>query len=916
MMDLNRKAANLLGIPPTDDPWLLLGVASGRLNTTAIRNGLRRRLAQLDAHPRGNSAKVMAVRSHLKEIAEKLIDTVTNEPQMTNKTSLELTPLDQAIIAALVSEGGWNKKSRSRLVSIAASYSITVGGLILILEAFAEAARSGSGPLSDKQRSKHSMNRSWTSLPSKPSTMSTVDTFISNVANKITPELSAPSPVTVVKLSVIFGFLTLTALILSLLVLLGDEAPLVSSEQNVQTQTQTASNNISPQFQSKLFKQYPTFAIDGVKQSMLSFADQGVEQIAILESLAISLRHSLEEGVPPVPSVFQDWSAAVKILGSGWIYLDSLTLESAKVNIVKVLLEAEAYPSYATELVKELDTAYPRLGEPLEIARSSWTSGVLASLRCDQRLSAEIRDSIKRSQFSEITTCDSAQARIQALGLIARRIFENTEFDERSLELWEAWMDVVSQTHSKTAGLDLQVRLVEIILTSDLDLLRDSNSRKVLGRLVQETDWVSSSLARDAICGLISSSELSASDAAILTYLLYASGNNSWFSESNIVGQTSSLAERREISARIHQDWPIDTSNVISVWNLSLPIGLDTTLVKDWRREANSLIRSNSSVSLKLTKLRLLNEAAVSIWEGRPDLAQVAMERSKYFKIDAQFNNAPSQLIADGTFSDRYKAAGNDRYKKQAAIFGLSNLEANDLGKRDAKQLAFLALVNNKSQLRDIATDVIIEKFSNGKNVAVALLGAFSRARTREQITKLVASLTDVILPDPQSEQWDSTARSAFVQHALTVGKQQLKELDYISNELASSFVSEYFLLNPGSLPFSRELTPNEAIELVVDSWIGVLPPHYLPKDTADFRLDGLLQRYLQAQLEYLSLMYAVESNWRGQPLIADTASLIELLHKKNSIVDQIVCIEMEISKHWMELFAEVLAEYDRRISP
>ena len=101
----------------------------------------------------------------------------------------ELTALDQTILAVLIGEGGWNRRSRDRLVAISASYSISVNGLMRILEALAESSRRGEGPLASSQRSRCNMTRAWTSLPAPKSTLSKVDDLIEMTAKRFTPEL-------------------------------------------------------------------------------------------------------------------------------------------------------------------------------------------------------------------------------------------------------------------------------------------------------------------------------------------------------------------------------------------------------------------------------------------------------------------------------------------------------------------------------------------------------------------------------------------------------------------------------------------------------------------------------------------------------------------------------------------------------
>lgn len=915
-MDPNRLASKFLGIPYTENPWMLLGIASGNSNAAAIANALRRRLAQLEVHPHAQSQEANIVRTHLEEVAVHLQgDCAPPPPTSAESVSQTLSPLDQAIIAALISEGGWNNKSRSRLVGVAASYSITVGALMRILEAFAKAARSGDGPLSRKKRVINKFDRSWVSVPKKKmSTTSAIESMISKAAEKITPELSSPTPEMTVGLAVFFSLLTLAAFILSLVVLLGDTSESLTEGSNSEEYLPRFTQDETTEQELKVFEQYPTFFVEGFDQSILEFAGQGVQQLPILRSLTSSLEKSLEYGKAPDDAIVHDWEQSLSTLSFGWPFIDSHTLQAAKTSLIQVLLAAEMYPGFAQQLVQSFRIPRLRSGEPLNIIRSIWSSGVLASLGCDLRLGQELRLEINKLELPEINTCNYLEARVQALIVLADQLLERTEFDDRVLEDWEAWLLLVKELSKKTSNLEPQLHVLTSIVSSDIDLLRNTNTRKVLGRIIRETDWVSSVLARDTVTELIRSRKATSIDLSLLTSLFYNSGNNSWFPVEGVVSQSSSLRDRKNISSQLKKDWPIDSSESISTWVVSLPIGLDVALVEEWEKETERLVQRSNSPDFYLVKLRLLNEAAVSIWKGRPDFAKGAIERAKLFEIESVPHPKLVYPPTPGSFSDAWSSAGNVE-EKLVALQELSEKNVTDLSKRDADRLVGIA-IKSRSELRKAATDLIIYKFANAENIANSLLYTFAAARTKEQIAALVANLTDVILPEPTSQQWDSIARSAFVQHALTVAQPEVKQLDEIASELSTSLLSEFLLLNPEYLSLSSELSPNVAFQMLVDTWRTMLPPMYQVVNPEDFVPTGLLQKYLKKQLEYLLLLKGEEAKWRNENLVISSEYItLSTLHNESSIIDQLVSVEKQISIHWLRLFKEVTAEYERRMN-
>ena len=359
---------------------------------------------------------------------------------------------------------------------------------------------------------------------------------------------------------------------------------------------------------------------------------------------------------------------------------------------------------------------------------------------------------------------------------------------------------------------------------------------------------------------------------------------------------------------------PLIHRQFTSSWNLKIPVGFDIDQVNSWIEQADSLLRQTKNGPEELAKLRMLNEAAIALWKGRSDLAAHPIEQAKTFELSTNSYFNQVHVAADNSFSSAYQAIGKDQFDQLGVIDSLLNSDDTDLGSTDADLLASIALSSNKSKLRNAATLAIVEQFKNGPTVALALLDHFHRAKTTEQITTIVAQLTNVILPDKSSPQWYATARSAFVQHALTAGQRYLWELDEISNEITTSLISEYQLLNPESVQLSNEVSPTIAFEMVVDSWKRRIPPKYLPTKDNDFNPTGVLQQYLRFQLEYYSLLIAEEARWRSdQVTVNNSRDILRKIHLQPSIVNQLVIIELEINKHWTRLLKEVIFEFNKR---
>jgi hypothetical protein len=647
---------------------------------------------------------------------------------------------------------------------------------------------------------------------------------------------------------------------------------------------------------------------------MLKFADLGVEQPSQLATIAKSIQDALTKGEQAPTHLLQDWNTSIETLSSGWPFINSQILHASQTQIIHILLQAEMYPVFTKRLLSSFELPTITIGSPIHIPRIVWNSGMLATLRYEQRLNATTRNIVKSMQYPSITTSDFSKAKSLALHHIADVLIKRTEFDNKSLELWETWFIVVQQIQKFTRSSAHQVYIMRSILDSSIDLLRESNTRKVLGRAVSNSDWLSSSIARDDICALLGSEDPSSIDLCVLTTMFNQSAHTSWFPESYILNQNASIADRVSIAKTLKTNWPLDTSELVAVWNLAIPVGLDVALLQEWQDATTAAKRLPDDDVIRFATLRILNEAAVSIWKGRPDLATRAIEMAKRIEHDSSSHFHTPLTEPDDSFTRSYLAAGKDQYDQIEVIEALLNSSATDLGVRDADLLASIALTNRKSKVRRAATKTIIEQFNNGPNIAIALVQYVSRAKTNEQVLSLVAHLTNAILPEQDSKNWKTIARKALVQHALIAGDKKLWELDEISNDISTSLIAEYLMLNPTALPLSKEVQPLDALEMVVDSWRRILPPTYTSDTGIDFNPTGIFQQYLLKQIEYYSLLQGEEARWRSQQHPIDNVPLLlKKLQQKKSILEQANTVELEIALHWSRLLKEILVENERR---
>jgi hypothetical protein len=230
---------------------------------------------------------------------------------------------------------------------------------------------------------------------------------------------------------------------------------------------------------------------------------------------------------------------------------------------------------------------------------------------------------------------------------------------------------------------------------------------------------------------------------------------------------------------------------------------------------------------------------------------------------------------------------------------------ATALGAIDARALARAALQHPTQYVRQTATDIIIAQFENSVLVATALLEYLGHTKSKSQVSKLVANLTEIVLPSTSSSTWNTESRRALVQHAIATAQPDQKVLDYISNELTVSLLDEYVTVDASAVLSSIEISPVEALEKLVD-FHNHDQGNIKNSSVFVFRPSGLLQEYLHLQLEYYAQLLRANNS---QDMIDKEAVLQKfqsVVKNDSNIFEQIASIEYLIASQWDLYFSEV----------
>ena len=916
-MKLDIAVFKILGIKNADDPYRLLGISQWDGNVTTLEMAIRVRLAQIISHPMRHSPEAKLVREAIKH-AGRLIRKGCAQKKVEQKNKQEavheLTNLDRSIIAVLIAERGWNKQSRSRLVGVSAAYGLTVGGLLRILTALAESARSGRGPLSKGNRTSNTPNRSWTKIPTSPK-QSVLDDLMDEAAERFLPDFKEQTPETVIKLSVLFGMLSLIAIVLGLLVLRNadEKSDLAQAKSAELLRTNIIissgiSHNPTQQHKSP-FSTYPTFKEDIFTQEIGTLVDHATEIPKTLITLNETITSAVARGVLVPKPIIDQWEDSIVTFSRVWPFLDRSLQEETGESIVKIITNAQK----DSQLLPRLFSSFRLLvdsrlqTQEMITVQKPWLFGELARMTCSNVMHPSTNQKIKDIANTYFLNCDIEETRRSLIRSEATSLLHKTELDSSIFIRWEEWLAMVSREQLAHLADAIRLDVIQNILHSDIELTRPSSTRKVLGRLILEIDWVSTDQIRDALLSFYLDPKISQVDIWAFTYLLHDAGMIPWFQHDHVVEIEDPFTKRETITKDLLNGWPSASKMIQLERALVLPAGYDPQLVALWREFIKSAHDQSMLSAKQFALARRLNEIAAAMWIGRPSRAWELVDNLDHtMNYDEELlPNTPNS--SDGQLDDIFR----DSKQKMELLNSIRSSEYTTLDLTDASLLARIALFDADPGIRREAVSLICDSFSTSPEIATALVNVLTDHAYTPQVNALVAYLTDDILPTRHDSLWLMKARRAFVQHALTAGKPELKALDQAVITAASSAIGEALLVDPTRIRPTHETTIQESYTQLVEAWNSRLGEPSIPQRSYSLAgSDSILVTHMKLQLQYIQKLQQLEETWSGS---SDIQGDLEVLYESSTLVDQIRDAEFASLAIWHRLFNLASTEFQKQ---
>jgi hypothetical protein len=693
----------ILGVSAGADAHRLLALRPGQRQPRAVLAALQSQLTRVDNHPDGQTPEAEVVRQRLYEAARVLLETADGaeispqspagipaatrassspqwmhapsavasappgaaraEPQRPNLETapppalprasilaappnrLDLTAFDRHVLAILVACGGWNAHSRAKLVELAAEHRVSPQGLLKVVTGLCGHARLGAARFDVAQITQG--ERRFQQLPPAPSLLPGQLTS-EDVAESMLPELKEGGAWATIKLSLLFGAVTVLAGFLLLRVLLQDgdgsraaaNPPPVVDHQPGDLFPRDNALPEQPVHSRPALAQWPqppTFRGSGPPDAAADAVDQSPRLPELIDELARKL------SIADTPSAMsrQDWRVFNEQSALIWVEGDRAIVRAVRANIFDVLFALADRSVMAEEFLAELGSpGTAAIDDVLDVWRGAWAAGMLGEISNRADLPAFLRQAADlelRNALGEVA------ADVRTFNAAARewliqktsRLVELAQSSPEAENFWELWLRA-HDSLGRDEGFDRAIAAaIAQILRTSVDLAQPGMLVNILGRLVEEANFAGSHTLREEILAIYSDGAIDNRDLWVFTSLLIEKNAAPWIDEALLVMADATAESRRGAMIELERRWPRAAPAQDSA-AAGRGIAVDRALGARWMALARKHVAELSRISQfvddreqRLLALGLiaawLNEAAIALAQGDTVSAEQAL---------------------------------------------------------------------------------------------------------------------------------------------------------------------------------------------------------------------------------------------------------------------------------------------------
>lgn len=891
----------------------------------------------------------------------------------------DLTEFDRHVLAVLIAYGGWNANSRAKLVSVAAMHNVAPAGLLKVITGLSGYARQGGGRFDVSYITRGSDRFDAlppAPTPNQPETWTQV--MIPEIAEGgfwATVKLSALFGAIALLLGVMFINLLFSepdqpgpSLIEQV------ERPVLP----ITTEKLPDPDKIDRADQPSLasWPETPTFQGAAVPREVIDAADQAPRLPDDLDRIV----RQLTVNRTPSLATKQDWRVLTRLAATAWLRVDDTIDRAIRDEMIEALFAVADRPTVADDLLDILAESARAPIAPIDQARGAWITGMLGEFSARQDLPPSVSQHAARLVRSLVTTeigstpsgfAASARAWLDGQRDNHVRI---TSYSQDAFDHWEMWLAAQRRIGTGTAYQAALIDAVRELMELDADLGSLNPVTRVLGRFVFLLDLEQSDPVRDRVLALYQSPAISTRDLWAFGSLLVQSGAMPWFDHSLVVPVDATNEERLRRLSALREKWP---KTAIAQGRSGAALSVNPSIAREWLTMAEEAINrveretSSNRVSTErwvvpLAHFAAMNHAAIAIAKRNDDRANEAMQRA----VDAQQqlgvegestasspllnppnrpqgpiprrptlpinpggpipsggggggggmggggeNTLPGYTGIDGEWTQQYEGARSSE-QRLLLMQSLRNNASGDLGPIDALTFVRIVYSGGPAEIRALAHTTLVELFSRGKNVAIAMLDHFPDAAPSQSASDIISQYTGNILPGVRSDSWPMETRRALAQHALRLYDPTRSRLDRGAATLALIYRLHWLLVSDAAAPADEASQPTIELQRLLDAWRTVARSKIIMSGSFDTladierrhatreRLaDGSLANHVSMQITLLELIaYASVAD---QPALAEPVQNLlrqSALRRREAkhILEQATIVERTITELWM----------------
>ncbi|MCH2133569.1 MAG: hypothetical protein MK116_07450 [Phycisphaerales bacterium] len=642
-MSQNDPMRRFLGLDASADPIDVLGLDPGQLKDDLILQARAAREKQIDDHPDGRTREAEQVRAHIRDAAAVLLDPQARLPILARHVPARLraakrsaapanakaiTEFDQQVLGVLMASGGWNSRSRSRLMALAAQHDVApdqlMGVLIGMTRWLREGASSDTTVESAAEPGIGSASAAALAVTSQGPASEAFDRFV----DRWTPDLRRADSASVTRLSVIFGVIALFLVVLTVGFALStpDAAPPEELQAATPEGTEAA---VSPSVRDEPTGGLVMDEVVGAGEVLLTSitlprplhdaADALVETTAALHLVADEIAGGDES-----TRLKSRFAELIDSASRGWFLSTAGPRAELAAAVQRVFRVIGDNAQLGDDLLAELAPEPPGYLDVNAIPVDSWRSGMTMLIADDETVSPIIREQaralLSARGISAVDGPGFAPAALRWLDLRKARLIDASEtFNDAELA-WLAWMQCVEAVDDSARSQAMLLGATDELAREGLAVGQPGPTRRILARLLTSLDYTDSAMVRDGVLALYVDPDLSPARLWVVTSLLAKLAETPWFDGDSVVDPSANESQRRRQHDRLANRWPVPT-RIRHERIRPLPAGFDVGTVDLWFTMWDDTLddppgRSAIEMARYLRSLRELNQAAAALADG------------------------------------------------------------------------------------------------------------------------------------------------------------------------------------------------------------------------------------------------------------------------------------------------------------